>query len=48
MIETLQEAVEVTPGLARRATFMGWALFAVALCIFGLTFLAAFTYLWLD
>jgi hypothetical protein len=46
MDEPLQEAVDVTPGLALRANFMGWELFVAALCIFGLTILAAFVYLW--
>jgi hypothetical protein len=46
--ETLQEAVDWTPGLGRRATFLGWSLFALALLMFGGTFLAASAYLWLD
>ena len=47
-VGTLQEAVDWTPGLARRATFLGWSLFVLALFAFGCTFLAAFAYLWLD
>ena len=48
MDEPLQEAVDLTPGLARRAVFMGWALFVVALLLFGLAFLVALLYLQLD
>ena len=43
-----QEPVEVTRGLARRASFMGWSLFVVGLFIFGLTFVVALLYLQLD
>jgi len=46
MDEALQDAVDMTPGLARRANLMGWELFVAALCIFGLTILAAYVYLW--
>jgi hypothetical protein len=46
--DTLQEAVDWTPGLGRRATFLGWALFLLALAIFGGTFLVALAYLQLD
>jgi hypothetical protein len=46
--ETLQEAVDWTPGLGRRAAFLGWSLFVLALVVFGGTFLVALTYLWLD
>ena len=48
MSEALQDAVDVTPGLARRASFLGWALFVVALLVFGLTFAVALAYLQLD
>ena len=48
MTEPLQEAVDVTPGLARRASFMGWSLFVVALAVFGLTFAVALAYLQFD
>jgi hypothetical protein len=48
MTESLHAAVDVTPGLARRAVFMGWVLFVVALAVFGLTFVAALVYLQLD
>jgi hypothetical protein len=48
MTEPHQEAVDVTPGLARRASFMGWSLFVVALAVFGLTFAVALAYLQLD
>ena len=44
----LQDAVDMTPGLAYRASFLGWALIVVALAIFGLTFVAALVYLQLD
>jgi hypothetical protein len=44
----LQDAVDMTPGLALRASFLGWALFGVALAIFGLTFVVAIVYLQLD
>jgi aspartyl-tRNA(Asn)/glutamyl-tRNA(Gln) amidotransferase subunit A len=40
-----QEAVDWTPGLARHANFIGWALAVVALLVFGLTFVAALAYL---
>jgi hypothetical protein len=43
-----QEPVDVTRGLARRATFTGSSLFVVALLIYGLTFLVALVYLQLD
>src|SRR5262249_7083303 len=46
MDEPFQEPVDMTPGLALGANFMGWALFVAALCIFGLTILAAYVYLW--
>ena len=46
MDEPFQEPSDVTPGLALRANFMGWELFVAALCIFGLTILAAYVYLW--
>ena len=46
--EPLQEAVDWTPGLGRRATFLGWSLFVVALAIFGCTFLVALAYLQFD
>ena len=48
MSEPLQPAVSVTPGLARRASFMGWSLFVVGLAVFGLTFAVALAYLQLD
>jgi hypothetical protein len=44
----LQDAVDMTPGLAYRASFLGWALIVIALAIFGLTFVAALVYLQLD
>ena len=44
----MQEAVEMTPGLAWRASFLGWALIVAALLIFGLTFVVALAYLQLD
>jgi hypothetical protein len=44
----MQEAVEMTPGLAWRASFLGWALIAAALLIYGLTFVVALAYLQLD
>jgi hypothetical protein len=43
-----QEAVDWTPGLARHATVIGWALAVVALLVFGLTFVAALAYLAFD
>ena len=46
--EPLQEAVGMTPGLARRASFLGWALVVAALAIYGLTFVVALVYLQLD
>jgi hypothetical protein len=46
--EPLQEAVEMTPGLRRRAGFLGGALFVAALAIYGLTFVVALAYLQLD
>ena len=44
----MQEAVEMTPGLAWRASFLGWALIVAALLIFGLTFVVALAYLQFD
>ena len=46
--EPLQEAVEMTPGLASRASFLGWALIVAALAIYGLTFVVALAYLQFD
>ena len=43
-----QLPVDVTAGLARRASFMGWSLFVVGLFVFGLTFVVALAYLQLD
>jgi hypothetical protein len=43
-----QDAVDLTPGLARRAAFMGWGLFVAGLAVFGLTFVVALAYLQLD
>jgi hypothetical protein len=46
--DSLQEAVDWTPGLGRRAAFLGWSLFVLALAFFGATFLVALLYLQLD
>ena len=46
--DTLQDAVDWTPGLGRRATFLGWSLFVVGLMMFGGTFLVALAYLQFD
>ena len=43
-----QEAVDWSPGLARRATFLGWSLFTIALLVFGAVFLVAAVYLAAD
>jgi len=43
-----QEAVEMTPGLRWRASFLGWALIVAALLIYGLTFVVALAYLQFD
>ena len=43
-----QEAVEMTPGLWWRASFLGWALIVAALLIYGLTFVVALAYLQFD
>ena len=48
MTEDLQAPVDMTEGLAYRATFLGWALAVVALLLFGLTFAVALLYLQLD
>ena len=48
MTDELQQAVDMTPGLAYRASFLGWALIALALVIFGLTFVAALVFLQFD
>ncbi len=44
----MQDAVEMTPGLARRGSFLGSALIMAALLIYGLTFVVALAYLQFD
>jgi hypothetical protein len=46
--DTLHEAVEPTPELARTNNRWAWALFALFLLLFGGTFLVGLTYLWLS
>ena len=46
--DSLQEAVDWTPGLARHATVLGWSLLVLAVALFGATFLVALTYLHFD
>jgi hypothetical protein len=46
--QAFQEAVDWSPGLARRATFLGWSLFTLALFVFGGMFVAAAVYLAVD
>jgi hypothetical protein len=46
--DTLHEAIDLTPELARRNALWAWALLAFALILFGGTFLVGLTYLWLS
>ncbi|HEY7537762.1 MAG TPA: hypothetical protein VH721_07220 [Gaiellaceae bacterium] len=46
--DTLHEAVEPTPELARKNTRFAWALVALFLLLFCGTFLIGLTYLWVD
>ena len=46
--ETMHEAIEPDAALARKNVLLGWALFALALAIFGGTILVALIYLALD
>jgi hypothetical protein len=46
--DTLHEAVEPTPEIARKNVIWAWGLLGLFLLLFGGTFLVGLTYLWLD
>jgi hypothetical protein len=46
--DTLHEAVEPTPELARKNLIWAWSLLGLFLVLFAGTFLVALAYLWLD
>ena len=46
--ETLREAIEPTPELARNNILWAWALVGLFVLLFGGTFLVAAAYLWLS
>jgi len=46
--DTLHDAVEPTPEIARKNVIWAWGLVGLFLLLFGGVFLVGLTYLWLD